>query len=140
MINSKQALHRLAILVKNHRAEVDMTYREYSRLFGDLSPNISNIEKENLIDLPNLKTLSKLADVLGIKLSKLIDYMEYGENLDQVFLKADKSNVIAAIKQIRDFDELLDIDQELSIQKLKYRHFRESDKNSGRKQPSHRDQ
>ncbi len=98
-----------------------MTYRAYSRLFGDLTPNISNIEKENLIDLPSLKTLSKLADILGIRLSELIDYLEFGTDLTKVKPAVDKSQAITVIKQITNYDDLLDIDETLIVQKLKYR-------------------
>lgn len=98
-----------------------MTYRGYSKLFGDLTPNISNIEKENLIDLPSVKTLSKLADILGIRLSQLMDHLEYGDDIKSATPINDKHHAIAVIKQIYDYDDLLDIDEALMVQKLKYR-------------------
>lgn len=132
MINTKQALHRLAILVKNHRSELDMTYRSYSKLFGNLTPNISNIEKENLIDLPSVKTLSKLADILGIRLSELMEYLEYGGDIKKVTPQSDKHHAIAVIKQIHDYDDLLDIDEVLMVQKLKYRRQHSQDYTNSR--------
>lgn len=105
-----------------------MTYRSYSRLFGDLTPNISNIEKENLIDLPSIKTLSKLADILGIRLSELMEHLEYGSDINSVRPAIDKSYLIAGIKQIQNYDDLLDIDEAVMVQKLKYRHFHQSGK------------
>lgn len=121
LIDTPAALKRLSILMKNHRAARDMGYREYTALFGDLSPNISAIEKCQLIEMPSLKTLSKFADVLGIELFDLIKHLQYGDNEPDVAKKVPVSYIRASIRMLDNHDEVLDCFEDMSLQLIKTR-------------------
>ncbi len=122
-MDTKKALIRLANLVKNSRAEMGMTYREYGKLFGNLNPSVSNLEKANFINLPSHETLIKFAEIIRMPYWRLIKYLEYGETEDNHLPESlTKVQIISGVKQIRDFDDLLDIDWEVAVQKERIRH------------------
>lgn len=115
-MDTEKALKKLAVLVKNSRATLGMTQRQYSMLFGDRAPSITNLEKANYIDLPNHYTLEKIAEINRIPYWQLIKYLE-DDSTDLDFPEAlTKEQIIVAIKQIDDLQELLDLHWEVSVQ------------------------
>ena len=128
MIDTPLALKRLSVLMKAHRAERDMGYREYSALFGDLSPNISAIEKCQLIKMPSIETLSKFADILNIELSDLIKHLQYGDDMSQVTSMVTVAHVRASIRMLNDHDDVLDCFEDLMVQLIKTRPPRSDNK------------
>ncbi len=129
-MDTRQALLRLATLVKNSRAELGMTYRDYGRLFGDLNPSISNLEKANYISLPSHDTLVKFAEIIRLPYWKLIKFLELGETEDNKFPdRLTKEQLTVEIRHISDLDYLLDLDWELSVQKERIRNLPENRRN-----------
>lgn len=115
-MDTKRALKKLAILVKDSRSSLDMTQEQYARLFGDRSPSVSRLEKADYIDLPNHNTLEKVAEILRIPYWELIEYL-LSENETVLSLKPlTEEQIIAGIKQNFSVDSLLNIDWELRVQ------------------------
>ena len=105
----RKALKRLATLVKNSRAELGMTQREYLALFGDRTPSISNLEKANYVNLPDHGTLQKIAEILRITYWELIKILEeteesFAELPDTLTVE----EIQAGIGALDNIDDLLD--------------------------------
>ncbi len=116
-MDTNKALKKLAVLVKNSRAELGMTQRQYLALFGDQTPSISNLEKANYVNLPDHGTLQKIAEILRIPYWKLIKHLESDDQSElQLPTPLSKEQLIAEIKRCSDLECLLDLQFELSVQ------------------------
>jgi transcriptional regulator with XRE-family HTH domain len=112
-VDIDRAVKILANLIKNDRATRGMTQREYARLLGGSNSSISNLENGNYLDLPEHRTLNKLAqEILRIEYSELIKLLEDGGSIDSS--PPSKTELISAISQLDSMEDLLDIHSALS--------------------------
>lgn len=128
--DTEQALKRLAVLVKNHRAETGKTVREYAKLFGDLNPSITSLEKAQYMELPKHKTLVRFAEILRMDYWQLIKYLQYGETPDSpIPERLTKEQIVVGIRRTTSLNEALDIHWESANQVERCRFLAQSVQN-----------
>lgn len=112
------AVKRLAEIVYDTRTSMNLSQKQFARLFRATGSSISNLENGNYLDLPEHRTLNRFAkQVLKIEYWELIKKLDDGSQITMPS-PIPKDWVVAAIAEIKSLDELWEI-QEAVIEKSK---------------------
>lgn len=109
-----KAVEQLANLVYDTRTSLNMSQRQFAKLFSTTSSSISNLENGNYKDLPEHRTLNRFAiDIMKIEYSELIKTLET-ESEPAIVREINKPEVIKKIWNTESIDELLEFQEQIT--------------------------
>jgi transcriptional regulator with XRE-family HTH domain len=111
-VDIDKAVKKLAGLVYDARTSMNLRQKDFGKLFGASNASISNIENGNYLDLPEHRTLNRLAtEILKIEYSELIAILEADQEVSTPESVTNEQLVAQAmaIFEKLDLDSLYDV-------------------------------